>query len=135
MSDRGVVILLTTDETRKRACRWIMQAPPKSIVTLDDPRRTIPQNKRMQAMLTDISRQVLYHGQRLGKEDFKLLFLDALGREMRLAPNLENNGFVNLGRQSSKLNVQEMTAMIELMFAWGAENGVTFNEPAELETI
>lgn len=132
MSDPTLILMGRS--IREKACRWIMAAPMNARVVLKEPKRSIPQNDRMYAMLTDIAQQKLYHGQRLSVDDYKLLFLDALGREIRLAPNLENNGFINLGRSSSKLSKAQMSAMIELMFAWGAESGVVFNEPAELET-
>ena len=46
-----------------------------------------------------------------------------------MVPNMGGNGFVNLGRSSSQLTISEMSDMIELMNAWGANNGVTWTEP------
>jgi hypothetical protein len=92
-------------------------------------KRTLPQNDRMWAMLTDVASQVPWHGLKLDTEDWKLLFLDALKRELRMVPNLDGNGFVPLGRSSSDLTIEEMTDMIELIFKFGAEHGVIFHEP------
>lgn len=128
------LLILTGRAVREKACKWIMSAPVNSRVVFKKPKRTIPQNERMHAMLTDIAAQKLYHGQRLSKDDYKLLFLDALNREIRAVPNLENNGFVNLGRSSSTLDKDQMSAMIELMFVWGAEHGVVFQDQRETET-
>ncbi len=82
----------------------------------------------MWAMLTDISRQVEWHGQRLMPEDWKLIFMSALNQELRLVPNIEGNGFVQLGRSSSKLSKAEMSDLTELIAMFGAKNNVIFNE-------
>jgi hypothetical protein len=82
----------------------------------------------MWAMLTDVAQQVDYHGLKLTTDDWKLLFLDALKREVRMVPNLDGNGLVSLGRSSSDLSKREMTDLIELIFAWGAQHGVTFKD-------
>jgi hypothetical protein len=58
----------------------------------------------MWAMLTEVASQVDYHGTKLTPDDWKLIFLDGLKREMRIVPNLDGNGFVNLGRSSSDLS-------------------------------
>jgi hypothetical protein len=68
------------------------------------PKRSLPQNDRMWAMLTDLAAQVKWHGLRLTADDWKLIFLDALKREVRMVPNLDGNGFVSLGRSSSDLS-------------------------------
>ena len=77
-------------------------------------------------MLTDVASQVPYHGMKLAPDDFKLLFLDALKREVRAVPALDGTGFVNLGRSSSDLSKDEFSALIELIREFGARHGVTF---------
>ena len=64
-------------------------------------------------------------------DDWKLIFLDALKRELRAVPNLDGTGFVNIGRSSSDLTKQEMTDLIELLFAFGAKHGVVFADDRE----
>ena len=92
-------------------------------------RRTSEQNARMWAMLSDIARQTDWHGSRLQPEDWKLIFLEALTSELRLVPNMAGDGFVPLGRSSSRLRKGEMSDLIELMFKFGAERGVKWSEP------
>ncbi len=82
-------------------------------------------------MLTDIATQVQHHGQRLTPDDWKILFLAALKSELRMVPNLDNTGWVTLGRSSSDLSKSEMSALIELMFAYGAAHGIVWSDPAE----
>ncbi len=82
----------------------------------------------MWACLTEVADQVTHHGLKLTTEDWKLIFIDALKRENRIAPNLEGTGFVSLGRSTSDLSKEEMTDMIELILAFGAKHGVVFKD-------
>lgn len=94
-------------------------------------RRTLSQNDLMWSMLQSYAEQLPWHGQILSKEDYKLIFLDGLSREFRVVPNLEGNGFVSLGRSSSKLSKDEMSQMIELMRAFGVRHGIRFIDDRE----
>ena len=89
------------------------------------------QNDKMWAMLTEIAEQVKWHGVRLRPDDWKLLFLDALKREIRMLPNLEGDGFVAVDRSTSDLSKEEMSDLIELMYKFGAEetHPVKFQDP------
>jgi hypothetical protein len=116
---------------RARVAAWAAKAPAGTRVEFKATKRSIPQNDRMWAMLTDVARQLEWHGLRLTAADWKLIFLDALKRETRMVPNIDGTGFVNLGRSSSDLSKQEMGDLIELIFKFGAEHGVQFpNEEA-----
>jgi hypothetical protein len=85
----------------------------------------------MWAMLTDVSRQKEHMGRKYTPDQWKVIFLHAIGREVQFIPALDGQGFIPWGQSSSDLSVKEMTDLIEFMFAWGAENGVTFYEPKE----
>lgn len=127
---RYLLTLRSTVE-RERASKIIAKAPFGTRVEFKAARRTIPQNDRMWAMLTDVALQVKWYGQTLRPEDWKLMFLDALKRELRMVPNIDGNGFVNLGRSSSDLGKQEMSDLMELISAFGAQHGVKFADEAE----
>ncbi len=121
-------LILSSPSERLRAARWVEQLPPMTRIEFKEPKRTIPQNDRMWAMLTDVSFQLPWHGIRLSPDDWKLIFLDALKRELRMVPNIDGTGFVNLGRSSSDLSKAEMTDLIELISAFGANHGVAFQD-------
>jgi len=127
------VLHLVTDEIRERAIRWIREAKHDTRVEFKAPKRTLPQNDKMWACLTDIAMQVPWHGLKLTTEDWKLVFLDGLKRELRLVPNLDGTGFVNLGRSSSDLGVEEMADMITLILQFGDAHGVVWSEPKKKE--
>lgn len=116
---------------RARIANWASQAPYGTRVTFKATKRTIPQNDRMWAMLTDVARQLDWHGKHRTPDDWKLLFLDALSREKQIVPSLDGNGSVELGRSSSDLSKDEMSEMIELIAAFGANHGVEFGDDKE----
>ena len=121
---------LSTHADRIRAVTAIHKAPVGSRVEVKGERRTLDQNSRLWAMLTDVATQLEWHGKRLRPDDWKLVFLDALKREVRVVPNLDGNGFVNLGRSSSDLSKAEMSDLQELIAAFGAQHGVRFHDDA-----
>lgn len=125
------LITIRSDADAKRAAEWSMKAPPGMRIEFKMSRRTIPQNDRMWAMLTDVATQLTWHGVKLTPDDWKLVFLDALKREMRIVPNIDGTGFVNLGRSSSDLSKAEMGDLIEIIFAFGAQHGVVFHDDAK----
>jgi len=125
-------IVLNSRERRERAASWAMKLPAGTRVEFKETKRSIPQNDRMWAMLTDLATQLPWHGIKLAPDDWKLLFLDALKRELRMVPNLDGNGFVNLGRSSSDLSKAEMSDLIELIHAFGAKHDVVFHEPSQI---
>lgn len=124
------LLIINSDADRRKAATWISKAPWGTRLEFKASKRTPPQNDRMWAMLTEVADQLTYHGVKMPTDDWKLVFLDALKREIRMVPNLDGNGFVNLGRSSSDLTKEEMTALIEIIFAYGAQHGVVFKDPA-----
>jgi hypothetical protein len=121
---------LRSSTERASVVQTIMAAPEGTRVEVKAAKRSADQNSRMWAMLTEVAQQLPWHGVKLRPDDWKLIFLNALKRECRMVPNLDGNGFVDLGRSSSDLSKAEMTDLIELMFAFGAQHGVTFQDDA-----
>jgi len=121
--------VLANDHFRRRALDLVRTAPKDARVTVQAPRRTLPQNNHLWALLTEIAAQLPWHGLRLTADDYKLIFLDALKREVRMVPNLDGNGFVSLGRSSSDLSKEEMGDLITLLIQFGESHGVVFSEP------
>jgi len=120
------LVVIQSQRDRDKAISWINQAPFGTRVEFKATRRTIPQNSLLWSLLTDLANQVPWHGVRLKPDDWKLIMLDGLKREIRMVPNLNGDGFVNLGRSSSDLTKDEMTQLIELIIAWGTQKGVQF---------
>jgi hypothetical protein len=122
------VIICDSAARREQAAAWALKAPAGTRITFNESKRSVPQNDRMWAMLTDVARQLEWHGTRLDANEWKLLFLDALGRESKIAPGIEG-GIVNLGMSSSGLSKDEMTDLMEYIASFGVRHGVKFGEP------
>lgn len=122
------VVTIHGQADRERAARWAMHARDGMRVEFKEAKRSLPQNDKLWACLTDVAAQITWHGLKLPADDWKFIFLDALKRELRMVPNIDGTGFVNLGRSSSDLSKDEMSNLIELVHAFGAQHGVTFND-------
>ena len=118
---------------RETLAAKLLALPTGWRLVFQEPKRTVDQNSRFWALLTAVSTQLKWHGQRLTPDDWKLIFMSGLNQELRLVPNIHGNGFVQLGRSSSKLSKAEMTELMALIEAFAAEHGVTLWEDEEVE--
>lgn len=125
------VLILGGKAQRDRATAWIANAPINTRVEFREPKRSLPQNDRMWAMLTDIAKQRPNHnGVRMTADLWKAVFMQNLGAEMTMLPTLECDGFFPIGMRSSELSKSEMSDLMELMAAWGAAHDITFHDQA-----
>lgn len=122
------LITLHSQAQKMQAHRLIDNAPYGTRVEFKKSKRTLPQNEKFWAMLTDVSRQVTWHGKKLSPPDWKLLFMAGLKKEIRPVPSLDGTSFVNLGVSSSDLTVEEMGDMFALMEAFASQHGVYLGE-------
>jgi hypothetical protein len=122
------LVVLNSDNDREQVVRAVRHAPVRSRVELKAPRRSLPQNDRMWAMLSDVAIQKEHNGRKYTPDQWKVIFMAACGREVQFIPGLDGKTFIPWGQSSSDLSKEEMTALIEFMFAWGTENGVTFHD-------
>lgn len=122
------LLVLSDSAARAKAINWISKAPEGTRVEFKASKRTLPQNDRMWAMLTDVAAQKEHMGRKYPADIWKLLFMDALGRETKFVPALDGTTVVPIGQSSSDLSKQEMSDLIEFIHAWGAENSVHFHD-------
>ena len=125
------LLVLNGHADRMKATDWVHKAPPGTRVEFKASKRTLPQNDRMWAMLTDIARQCKHAGQKYTPDQWKVLFMHACGREVQFIPALDGSTFIPWGQSSSDLTKGEMSDLIEFMFAWGSEHGVEFLDDRE----
>lgn len=111
-----------------------MMMPVGGRIEFKAPKRTVPQNDRMWAMLTDVAGQKVHCERKYSPDQWKVIFLAACGREMQFIPSLDGSTFIPWGQSSSDLSKDEMSALIEFMQAWGAENGVIFHDTPPIVT-
>jgi len=121
-------IIITGPTQREYAMKVIKCLPNEPVheVTVKEHKklRSLDANSKLWAMLTEVSGSVVWHGQKLSKEEWKDIFTAALKRQ-KVVPGLDN-GFVVLGAHTSKMSVAEFSEMIELITAFGTQQGVKF---------
>lgn len=93
-------------------------------------KRSLDQNAKLNAMCGDLASQVVWHGQQISKDDWRHIFVAAYRKEQRVVPGI-NGGFVVLGASSRNLTVHECSEVMEMIYAFGAERGVSWSDPAE----
>lgn len=109
----------------------LLFAEKRLIVEVKEATRSTEQNARMWAMLSEVSNQVVWHGRKLTPEEWKHVFTASLKRQ-DVVPGLDG-GFVVLGQSTSKMGVREMGDLMELISAFGAQQGVKFSAPEWME--
>jgi hypothetical protein len=107
--------------------RWANNVPEGTTVEFRAPRRSIDQNALMWSLLGQISKQVDWYGQKLSSEDWKDVLTASL-RRTRVVPGIDAGTFVPLGMRTSQMTKEEISDLLELIYAFGAERGVKFRE-------
>lgn len=93
-------------------------------VEFKEPTRTTAQNDRLWEMLGRISKRMDINGKRYSDDQWKCIFMKAMGKEVSFLPTLDGQEFFPTGFRSSDLGVREMADMQTFMEAWCAERGV-----------
>jgi len=86
--------------------------------------RSLEQNRLMWANLEDIAQQVIWHGLKLDKYEWKDVLTAGL-KKQKIVPGIEG-GFVVIGARTSNMSIAEMNELIELSTMFGAQQGVKF---------
>lgn len=126
MSEKRI-FRLVHDQARRLAAQFCMTAPIGWIVQFSEETRTLDQNAKLWPMLTDISQQVDWYGQKLTQEEWKDVFSASL-KKQKVVPGLDG-GFVVCGQRTSKMGKKEFADLIELMYAFGSQKDVHWSEP------
>lgn len=94
-------------------------------------RRSTQANRLMWKLLTDISNQVIWCGEKLSPEDWKVL-ITALLSKQKLVPGLDG-GFVALGTSTSRMKKDEFSELIECIYSVGVERDVKWSADTSVD--
>ena len=130
------VVVITSRSMRERVAAWAEKAPAGTRVEFKAPRRSLPQNDRMWAMLTDVSEQATWNGDVLTPTEWKDMFTAAVKiasdpHSVRAVQGLEG-GLMLLGLHTSDMSTAEMTELLDYIEAWGVQHGVEFHDGQRL---
>jgi len=123
-------VFLIGDSQKAYAKSLIDVADEKMVMTLRDQTRTDEQNKLMWPLLEDISKQVEWYGRYLSDHDWKDILTAALKNEQRMERGLDGQ-WVLMGTRTSNMSVKTFSELIELIYAFGAKQGVIWSEPKQ----
>lgn len=131
MSDRLTLPMYEPVQAHRalRAKVWpqlkaMLMAGHRMVVEVRPETRSLAQNRRLWAMLSDVSNQVDWYGNRLTAAEWKDVFSAAMKRA-KVVPGIDG-GFVVCGQSTSQMTKSEMGEMQALIEAFGAERGVRF---------
>lgn len=109
-----------------------MQVPDGYIVTVQEPTRTLEQNAALHSAISDIAKQINWHGARMDIDEWKRLLTAAWARAEKepvtLVPALDGQGFDVLYRRTSLMTKRELSSLIDYLHAWGTDQGVKWSD-------
>jgi len=115
---------------RALAQRLIMAAPDRTVVELKPETRTLDQNARMHAMLSDIAR-ARPEGRVWPPDTWKSAFMSAAGHEILWQQGIDGTPPFPAGFRSSRLTKAQMAYLISYIQEYGDRHGVRWSEPPE----
>ncbi len=122
----GQTVILRGDTQRHLAKQLIDRAPANAVVNVRPEKRSMDQNAKLWAMISDVSRSKP-QGRTHTPETWKALFMNACGHAVRFEQGLDGEPFP-VGFRSSRLNKAQMSDLIEFISCWGSENGVKWSD-------
>lgn len=122
----GQTIILAGDRQRELAKKLIDRAPPRAVLNIREAKRTVEQNSKLWAMLSDISR-AKPEGRTHTAEMWKALAMHACGNAVQFENGLDGQPFP-VGFRSSRLSKLQMSELIEFLYAYGARHGVQWSD-------
>lgn len=139
--------ILAHAEARRRAVQAVQNAPDGNWVVIDEPKKKREQEEKYHAQIGDIAKQCDYHLRKLRPESWKRLLVEAFVQVMReeakaqgkpdpfprggaLLPSLDGLRIVQVEVLTRDFTVKQASEFIEYLYAFGAERGVVWSEPA-----
>ena len=121
--------LILHNNSRFLARQLVDRAPDGAVLTIKESTRTLDQNARLWAMISDVSR-AKPEGRMHTPEVWKCLFMHACGHAVQFEQGLDNKPFP-VGFRSSRLTKAEMSDLMEFVTEYGSRHGVVWTDPAE----
>lgn len=118
--------IMAHETARCRAVDAVRNAPAGYVVEIKEPSRSLDQNALLWPLLTCLSEQVDWYGQYLTPDEWKDVMTAGL-RKQKAVPGIDG-GFVMVGSRTSKMSKAEFSDLVELIYAFGAERGVRFEQ-------
>lgn len=122
----GHTVILTGQRQRDFAKRLVNDAPEMWVVSVKEGTRTLDQNAKFWAMLTDIAR-AKPEGRSMRPDLWKCAFMSALGHEVQIINGIDGNPPFPADYRSSRLSKRQMADLITFMQEYGDRHGVRWS--------
>jgi hypothetical protein len=131
--------IIRSDRDRGYAAAAAMRAPTGMAVIISKPKRTADQNAKLHACLTDVAGQLGWppdtgelHDVEVWKRRCTLSWLIETHQQPEVITALnDTERYGILIPHTSDLDTEQCAALIEWVYAFGAQNGVVFKEPKD----
>lgn len=142
MTKQTFILAPSPHPARQNAMRAVKDAPDGWMVQISEPTKKREQEEKYHAMIGDIAKQCAFMGKKMDADDWKRLLVDMFAKVMRDAktplhhdgrviPSLDFERVVQLGIQTRDFYVKEAAEFIEYLYAFGADNLVSWSEPKQ----
>ena len=129
---------LRSNQVRLNCIEFIKELPTDDknplVVKIQPMTRSLEQNSKLHALLSDISKQCEFNGKKRDIDTWKMIMVSAhtvaTGGQVEITTGLEGED-INLRESTAKMSVKRSASLIEYITAWGVENGVKFNDKWE----
>ena len=126
---------LRSNQVRLNCIEFIRELPTDDkkplVVKIQPMTRSLEQNSKLHALLSDISKQCEFNGKKRDIDTWKMIMVSAhkiaTGGQAEMVIGLEGE-VINLRESTAQMGVQRLASLIEYITAWGIENGVKFND-------
>ncbi|HHF7319805.1 recombination protein NinB [Haemophilus influenzae] len=124
------------NEQVRSNCQAFIQGLPTDdkkplVVKIQPITRSLEQNSKLHALLSDISKQCEFNGKKRDIDTWKIIMVSAhkiaTGGQAEMVIGLEGE-VINLRESTAQMSVKRLASLIEYITCWGAQNGVRFND-------
>lgn len=128
-------------ELTEKGWPWLkaaLMAGHRMQVKIQKETRSLEQNAKLHALLSDISKQVEWAGRKRDVDTWKRLMVAAWCRanneQVEILPAIDGHGVDIVFRRTHQMTVPELSDLIEFIHAWCADNNVIYldSETGEL---
>ena len=129
---------LRSNQVRLNCIEFIKELPTDDkrpfVVKIQPMTRSLEQNSKLHALLSDISKQCEFNGQKRDIDTWKIIMVSAhkiaTGGKAEMVIGLEGE-VINLRESTAQMSVQRLASLIEYIQSWAVENEVKLNDKWE----
>ena len=124
------------DQRIKNNCLDLIKELPTDdkkplVVKIQPMTRSLEQNSKLHALLSDISKQCEFNGQKRDIDTWKMIMVSAhkiaTGGKAEMVIGLEGE-VINLRESTAQMGVQRLASLIEYVQSWAVENNVILSD-------